>query len=41
MTGSEFAAVVRTLPAAEQRSIEARLREMARKRLDKDDGGAA
>ena len=41
MTGCEFAVVVRTLPAAEQRSIEARLREMARKRLDKDDGGAA
>jgi hypothetical protein len=32
MTGSEFAAVVRTLPAAEQRLIEAKLREMARKR---------
>jgi hypothetical protein len=41
MTGSEFAAVVRTLPAADQRSIEAKLREMARKRLDEDDGGAA
>jgi hypothetical protein len=34
MTGSEFAAVVRTLPAADQRLIEARLREMVRKRLD-------
>jgi hypothetical protein len=32
MTGSEFAAVVRTLPAAEQRLIEARLREMLRQR---------
>jgi hypothetical protein len=41
MTGGEFAAVVRTLPAADQRSIEARLREMARKGLDEDDGGAA
>jgi hypothetical protein len=34
MTGSEFAAVVRTLPTADQRAIEARLREMVEKRLD-------
>ena len=31
MTGSEFASAVRTLPAAERRLIEAKLREMARK----------
>ena len=34
MTGNEFAAVVRTLPTADQRSIEARICEMVRKRLD-------
>jgi hypothetical protein len=34
MTGSEFVAVVRTLPTADQRSVEARIREMVMKRLD-------
>jgi hypothetical protein len=34
MTGSEFASAVRTLPAAERRLIEAKLREMARKGHD-------
>jgi hypothetical protein len=34
MTGSEFAAVVRTLPADGRRAIEAKIREIVRKRLD-------
>jgi hypothetical protein len=34
MTGSEFAAVVRTLPADGRRAIEAKIRELVRKRLD-------
>jgi hypothetical protein len=34
MTGAEFATMVRTLPTAEQRLIEAKLLELARKRLD-------